>query len=151
MVEGRRSPLDPEPELPDRMSFEAVPYWARTGIPWRDLPGEFGAWDALDNPLRRWIHSGRLKTLLERMAARPECEGPQRLMVDSTIVRARQPAAGARDEDGVIAVAAGAAARREACRAGAGSRRRRHREEDRPHGDDLRSGFGTWQVVQAPA
>ena len=95
MVEECRSPLGPEPELPDRLFFEAVFYWARTGIPWRDLPGEFGAWDAVYNRLRRWIHSGRLKKLFEQMAARPECEGPRRLMIDSTIVRAHQHSAGA--------------------------------------------------------
>jgi putative transposase len=100
MVEQCRSPLGPEPELPDRMFFEAVLYWARTGIPWRDLPGEFGAWDAVYNRLRRWIHSGRLKRLFERMSERPECEGTRRLMIDSTIVRAHQHSAGAAREKG---------------------------------------------------
>jgi putative transposase len=100
MVEECRSPLGPEPELPDRLFFEAVLYWARTGIPWRDLPSEFGAWGAVYNRLRRWIHSGRLKKLFERMAARPECEGPRRLMIDSTIVRAHQHASGAARERG---------------------------------------------------
>ena len=42
MVERCTSPLGPEPELPERLFFEAVLYWARTGVPWRDLPGEFG-------------------------------------------------------------------------------------------------------------
>lgn len=42
MVERCRSKLGPEPELPDRIFFEAVLYWARTGVPWRDLPAEFG-------------------------------------------------------------------------------------------------------------
>lgn len=60
MVESRRSKLGLEPEPPNRMFFEAVLYWARTGIPWRDLPAEFGAWDPVYNGLRRWIHSGRL-------------------------------------------------------------------------------------------
>ena len=32
------------PALPERLFFEAVLYLGRTGIPWRDLPGEFGAW-----------------------------------------------------------------------------------------------------------
>jgi transposase len=95
MVELCGSPLGPEPELPDRMFFEAVLYRARTGIPWRDLPGEFGAWDAVYNRLRRWIHSGRLKRLFDLMAEQSECEGPRRLMIDSTIVRAHQHAAGA--------------------------------------------------------
>ena len=100
MVQRCRSPLGPAPELSDRIFFEAVFYWARTGIPWRDLPGEFGAWDAVYNRLRRWIHSGRLKRLFELMADRPECEGPRRLMIDSTIVRAHQHAAGAAKKKG---------------------------------------------------
>jgi putative transposase len=29
-------------------------YVARTGIPWRDLPAEFGQWDAVYNRFRRW-------------------------------------------------------------------------------------------------
>jgi len=117
MVERCRSRLGPEPELPDRMFFEAVLYWARTGIPWRDLPGEFGAWDAVYNRLRRWIHSGRLKKLFELMAERPECEGPRRLMIDSTIVRAHQHAAGAARKKG-------AARRRRSAAHAAGSRPR---------------------------
>lgn len=100
MVEQCKSPLGPEPQLPDRMFFEAVLYWARTGCPWRDLPGEFGAWDAVYNRLRRWIHSGRLKKLFEAMAAQPDCEGLRRVMIDSTIVRAHQHAAGARRKKG---------------------------------------------------
>ena len=35
------------PALPDRMSFEAVLYIPRIDIPLRDLPGEFGRWDAM--------------------------------------------------------------------------------------------------------
>jgi transposase len=100
MVERCRSPHGPAPVLTDRMFFEAVLYWARTGIPWRDLPGDFGAWDAVYNRLRRRIHSGRLKRLFELMAERPECEGPRRLMIDSTIVRAHQHAAGAAKKRG---------------------------------------------------
>ena len=38
-----------KPELPDRLFVEATLYVGRTGIPWRDLPSEFGAWDAVYN------------------------------------------------------------------------------------------------------
>ena len=95
MVERCKSPFGPEPELPDRMFFEAVLYRARTGIPWRDLPAEFGAWDAVYDRLRRRIASGRLKELTEAMAAQPACDGTLRVMIDSTIVRAHQHSAGA--------------------------------------------------------
>ena len=100
MVKDRRSKLGPEPELSDRMFFEAVLYRARTGVPRRDLPAEFGAWDAVYNRLRRRIHSGRLEKLFERTAERTECEDARRLMIDSTVVRAHQHAAGVGRERG---------------------------------------------------
>ena len=94
-VESCKSRLGPAPELPDRMFFEAVLYWARTGVPWRDLPDVFGDWSAVYNRLRRWVASGRLERLFEEMASRPACEGTVRVMIDSTIVRAHQHSAGA--------------------------------------------------------
>ena len=42
------------PQLNDRMFIEAVLYQARTGIPWRDVPDDFGHWDAVYNRFRRW-------------------------------------------------------------------------------------------------
>ena len=56
------------PVLPDRVFFEAVLYRARTGVPWRDLPAEFGRWDAVYNRLRRWVYSGSMRALFERLA-----------------------------------------------------------------------------------
>jgi len=84
------------PDTPDRLFFEAVLYWARTGVPWRDLPTEFGAWDAVYNRLRRWVHSGGLRRLFELLTESPELGDVRRVLIDSTIVRAHQHAAGAR-------------------------------------------------------
>src|SRR3954468_8946921 len=95
MVDRCKSRLGPAPDLPDRMFVEAVLYWARTGVPWRDLPSDFGDWSAVYNRLRRWIASGRLEKLFKEMAAQPACEGTVRVMIDSTIVRAHQHSAGA--------------------------------------------------------
>ena len=117
MVESCLSNLGPETDLPDRMFIEAVLYWARTGIFWRDLPAEFGDWDAVYNRLRRWIHSGRLKRLFDLMSERAECEDARRLMIDSTVVRAHQHAAGALRKKG-------AARRRPSVARAAASRRR---------------------------
>src|SRR3954467_10166148 len=75
------------PVLPDRMSFEAVLYLARTGIPLRDLPGEFGAWDAVDHRFRRWVASGALARLFESLTADPQRDEVRRVFVDSTVVR----------------------------------------------------------------
>jgi putative transposase len=95
MVERHKSRLGPVPILPDRMFFEAVLYWARTGLPWRDLPDESGDWSAVYNRLGRWIASGRMERLFREMVAQPACEGTARVMIDSTIVRAHQHSAGA--------------------------------------------------------
>ena len=83
------------PVLPDRMSFEAVLYLARAGIPLRDLPGEFGAWDAVYQRFRRWVASGALARLFALMTADPQFGDVRRVLVDSTIVRAHRHAAGA--------------------------------------------------------
>lgn len=83
------------PGVSDRDFFEALLYLARTGIPWRDLPAEFGRWDAVYNRFRRWVRSGGLKALFEAMTADPQLADFGRVLIDSTIVRAHQHAAGA--------------------------------------------------------
>src|SRR5581483_2965797 len=84
------------PQLPDRLFLEALLYGARTGVPWRDLPAEFGAWDAVYNRFRRWVASGRLRRLFEALTADPAFGEVRRVLIDSTIVRAHHHAAGAR-------------------------------------------------------
>jgi transposase len=82
-------------ELSNRLFIEAVLYVARTGIPWRDMPREFGRWDAVYNRFRRWEARGIWRQLWERLT-RDGCHGAQHLFIDSTMVRAHQHAAGAR-------------------------------------------------------
>ena len=82
--------------LSERLFFEAVLYLGRTGIPLRDLPAEFGEWDAVYNCLRRWVHSGAMRRLFEAMTADPQFGEVRRVLVDSTTVRAHRHAAGAR-------------------------------------------------------
>src|SRR3954453_13604717 len=84
------------PAVPDRTFFEALLYLARTGVAWRDLPAEFGRWDAVYNRFRRWVQSGGLKALFDLMTADPDLGEDRRVLIDSTIVRAHQHAAGAR-------------------------------------------------------
>jgi transposase len=73
------------PELSDRQFMEAVWYFARPGLPWRDLPDEFGYWDAVYNRIRQWEARGIWRQLWERF--QPEgCEGATHVFIDSTIV-----------------------------------------------------------------
>jgi transposase len=83
------------PQQSDRMFIEAVLYVARTGIPWRDVPGAFGQWDAVYNRFRRWEANGVWRKLWEGLQS-DDCRLAKHLFIDSTIVRAHQHAAGAR-------------------------------------------------------
>ena len=78
-----------------REFVEAVLYVGRTGIPWRDLPACFGAWDALYNRFRRWEKAGVWESLWRALQV-SKSTSAQRLFVDSTVVRAHQHAAGGR-------------------------------------------------------
>ena len=98
-LEPRLAAIKPKagspPELSDRLFLEAGLYLARTGLPWRDLPREFGRWDAVYNRFRRWEARGLWRQLWERLQ-RDACHVALHLFIDSTIVRAHQHAAGAR-------------------------------------------------------
>ena len=82
--------------LPERLFFEALLYLGRTGIPLRDLPAEFGKWDAVYNRLRRRVLSGAMRRLFELLTADPAFGEVRRVLIDSTLVRAHRHAAGAR-------------------------------------------------------
>lgn len=87
------------PETSDREFVEAVLYRARTGIPWRDLPKCFGAWDAVYQRFRRWQKRGIWQALFERLPG-SALEAVKVLFLDSTIIRAHQHAAGAAKKKG---------------------------------------------------
>jgi putative transposase len=93
---AKKHPQGQKPILPDRQFVEALLYVARTGIPWRDLPSEFGRWDAVYNRFRRWVASGRLKAVFDLLTADPAFGEVRRVFIDSTIVRVHPHAAGAR-------------------------------------------------------
>jgi transposase len=75
----------------DRRFFEAVVWWRRTGVPWRDLPSEFGPWKTVFNRFDRWSKSGRWDALF---AALQTAVDPEWQSIDSTTNRAHQHAAG---------------------------------------------------------
>jgi len=76
-----------------RFFLEAVLWRLRCGVPWRDVPERFGAWSTVSVRLGRWKRKGIWDQVL--IALQDET-GLEELMVDSTIIRAHQHAAGAR-------------------------------------------------------
>ncbi len=99
---------DPGRSATDNRTFiEAVLYVARTGIPWRDLPKSFGAWNTVYKRFSRWSESG----VWERVFAELSRDGHFfEVSLDSTIVRVHQHATGAQkklDRKLLAALAAG--------------------------------------------
>lgn len=120
---AKRHEAGQRPGAPDRAFFEAVLCWARTGVPWRDLPAEFGPWDAVYNRPRRWVDSGSRRALFGLLAADPDPGEVRRVPLDATIARAHPHAAGAprkKKRSGP----SGRCGRRRSARAGAGGRPR---------------------------
>ena len=76
----------------NRRFVEAVLYRYRAGIPWRDLPEQFGDWKNTHRRFSRWAKSGVWQQIFEYLAADADNEYA---MLDSTIVRAHQHSAGA--------------------------------------------------------
>ncbi len=77
----------------NRLFVDAVLWVARAGAPWRDLPPDFGNWNSVFQRFRRWAKKGVWQRLFDALVEDPDFEY---LIIDSTIVRAHQHAAGAK-------------------------------------------------------
>lgn len=80
----------------NRLFVNAVIWIARTGAPWRDLPERFGNWNSIFQRFNRWSKSGVWGRVFEAVKL-PDLAA---LLLDSTIIRAHQHAAGARQKKG---------------------------------------------------
>jgi transposase len=69
-----------------------------TGALWRDLPERYGSWHTVASLFHRWQRAGIWQRILAALQQRADQQGRREWslhFVDSTIVRAHQPAAGA--------------------------------------------------------
>jgi len=81
----------PRSKRGDRDFVNAVIWRVRTGVPWRDLPERFGSWKTVYNRFDRWSKAGIWKRIFEELAIEVDEAGS---LLDATIVRAHQDAAG---------------------------------------------------------
>jgi transposase len=75
----------------DRRVINGIFYVLRTGSPWRDLPDRYGPYTTVYNRYNRWARAGVWLRIFETLAAK----SPQAMqLIDSSIIRAHQHAAG---------------------------------------------------------
>ena len=84
------------PAHDNRRFFDGMMFALRTGIPWRDLPDEFGNWNSIFRRFRRWCQQGVFDAILETLVELGITDDWRQQMVDSTSVRGHSQAAGAK-------------------------------------------------------
>jgi transposase len=77
----------------NRRFIEAILWVGRNGARWRAIPNQYGHWNSIYRRFRRWSRQGLWQMIFNTLAAKADTEW---LMLDSTIVRAHQHAAGAK-------------------------------------------------------
>lgn len=98
-AEGRKNGR-PRPD--DRKVLNGIFFVLRTGTPWRDLPERYGPYTTVYNRFNRWAKAGIWLRIFELLAAR----SPQSLqLIDSSIIRAHQHAAGGKKGGRICLVA----------------------------------------------
>ena len=105
-----------ERKISNQQAFEAVLSRARVGCSWRDLPAAYADDHTISVRWRRWVKAGVPQRALVASYLEAAKRGELDLslaMLDSTVVRAHQHAAGARQKT------AATVTRRSAARAGA--------------------------------
>ncbi len=80
--------------------IDAIAFRYRTGTPWTDLPEHFGSWKGAHDRLRMRAADGTWEMVFTALLAQADADGDldRVVAVDSTIVRAHQHAAGARQK-----------------------------------------------------
>lgn len=86
------------PVWPRRQLIDGIRFRVRTGVPWRDVPVEYGPWNRVYDLFRRWQWNGIWHRILTRLQSLADAQGAivWDVNVDSTVCRAHQHAAGAR-------------------------------------------------------
>ena len=124
-----QKPRTGRPAKDHRIVLEGILWVLRTGCPWRCLPARYGSWKTVSSRFYRWQKAGVWDRVLAGLQRQADMEG--RLdwtlhLVDSTVVRAHQHAAGAKGgtrQPRRWDAAGAASARRSICgRSGAASR-----------------------------
>jgi transposase len=98
-----QKPLTGRPAKDHRTILNGILWVLKTGAPWRDLPEYYGPWRTVYSCFTRWQRVGiwqRILTELQQEAHDQHQVDWSAHMVDGTVIRAHQHAAGARRTKG---------------------------------------------------
>ncbi|MFE3281471.1 IS5 family transposase [Nocardia sp. NPDC059239] len=90
------------PKWTKRQLIDGIRWRTRAGVPWRDVPAEYGSWQAVSGLFRRWRRAGSWAAIVTSLQVVADAAGviEWQVSVDSTIARAHPHAAGARRDGG---------------------------------------------------
>ncbi|GAA3121603.1 hypothetical protein GCM10010466_10640 [Planomonospora alba] len=82
-----------------RQLIDGIRWRVRVGAPWRDVPERYGCRQTIYGLFRRWQRAGIWRRILTDLQAQADAAGliTRDVSVDSTVCRAHQHAAGARE------------------------------------------------------
>ena len=85
-----------------RQLIDGIRWRIRAGVPWRDVPPQYGPWQSVYGLFRCWQRAGVWAQILTGLQALADAAGliTWDVSVDSTTARAHQHAAGARRDSG---------------------------------------------------
>ena len=94
-----QKPHTGRPGLDHRQVMNGILWVLRTGAPWRDLPERYGKWTTIYSRFQRWRKQGvwdRILTELQTIKSRDKQIDWEIHLIDGSVVRAHQHAAGAK-------------------------------------------------------
>ncbi len=75
-----------------RQTVEGIYYRLRVGCPWRDLPADFGKWNAVYKRFNAWSLQEKLMAIFQALVVQPDLEW---IFIDGSIMKAHQHSSGA--------------------------------------------------------
>lgn len=87
------------PAKDHRLIINGILWILRTGAPWRDLPERYGPWSTVSGRFYHWRKAGLWQQMFALLQEEADAEGKlnwELHLVDGSVIRAHQHAAGAK-------------------------------------------------------
>ena len=94
-----QKPRTGRPNTDHRQVVNGIVWVVKSGAPWRDLPERYGKVGTVSSRFYRWVAAGVWQKVLDALRGQADAQGQvdwERHMLDGSVVRAHQHAAGAK-------------------------------------------------------